>query len=38
MPSAAEVKKDAGKELTKMKSLVTWTRVVAEADGNERLT
>ena len=38
MPSVAEVKEDEGKELSKMKSLVTWTRVVAEADGNERLT
>lgn len=38
MPTAAEVKEDEGKEITKMKSLVTWTRVVAEADGNERLT
>lgn len=26
MPSVAEVKEDEGKELTKMKSLVTWTR------------
>ena len=38
MPTAAEVKEDEGKEITKMKSLVTWTIVISiDGDDGRRL-